>query len=120
VKKRILIVDDDESILGACELTLLDAGYEVATIEGDGNVVQRSVQTKLPDLILLDLMLKNLDGKTIAKALKSDSSTRQIPIILISGYPGSQQAAYESGVNGYLEKPFSVDDLMKMVRTYVV
>ena len=117
--KKILIVDDDESILGACEMTLNDAGYDVKTVDGDGAVVVQNTQTYKPDLIFIDLILSGSDGGSVVKELKNTKETKKIPVLLISSYANLGEVAQRSGADGYLAKPFEVRDLMRAIETYI-
>ncbi|MEO6220449.1 MAG: response regulator, partial [Ginsengibacter sp.] len=69
-----------------------------------------------PQLILLDVFLSGVDGFEVCKKLKSNSSTRHIPILIFSAYPRvADTAIYEYGANDFLSKPFEVNDLIKKV-----
>lgn len=112
--KKILIVDNEESILEAIRFILSDAGYAVETRTAIGIA---KIKKNLPDLILLDMRLSGKDGRSIAKELKLDNDTKHIPIILISASP--IKSAKESYVDGYIPKPFDIDFLLKSVKKYI-
>ncbi len=113
--KRILVIDDDVSILEALNMMLQDAGYDTETSTKNGEYVERSLKRQLPDLIVLDILLSGHDGRTICKKLKSQDATKKIPIILISAHPDAQKTAFEAGADDFLEKPFNIDDLLAKV-----
>lgn len=114
---KILVIDDDESILDAVSLILQDEGYEVSSsIKGDEAV--SLVHAFKPDVILLDVLMSGKDGREICMLLKRDASTRQIPIIMISAHPTAQADAKTSGADAFLAKPFDTDQLLKMISRY--
>lgn len=109
--KKILIVDDECSILGLLKTILEDVKYRViATPRGDD--VMQLCKADPPDLILLDVLLSGMDGREIAKALKSQDRTRRIPIILLSAHPTAGQNLHLCGADEFLRKPFDLDDLL--------
>lgn len=114
--KKVLIVDNEESILEAIRFILIDAGYEVETRIEIG--VSR-VKKILPDLILLDLRLSGKNGGEIARKLKNDKDTKHIPVILISASPIKVKLIKEYGADDYIQKPFDIDFLLKKVEKYV-
>jgi DNA-binding response OmpR family regulator len=117
--KRILVIDDDVSILEALNMTLQDAGYDTETSTKNGEYVERSLMRQLPDLIVLDILLSGHDGRTICKNLKSQEATKNIPIILISAHPDAAKTAFEAGADDFLEKPFNIDDLLARVERLI-
>ena len=101
---KILLVEDSKFLRLAMERALVRAGYEVCSA-GDGEEALRSAQVKQPDLILLDMLLPRLSGLDVLKALKKDSSTKAIPVVVISGMTEKNAARLqEDGATGFLEK----------------
>jgi CheY-like chemotaxis protein len=101
---RILLVEDSKFLRLASERALAHAGYEVSSA-GDGEEALRMASEKLPDLILLDMMLPKLGGPEVLRALKSDKATAGIPVVVLTGL--SQKNAErlrEDGASGFLEK----------------
>lgn len=116
LKKRILIADDDPSILDALQMMLEDAGYEVyTTVDGEtvGIMFEQS-----PDLLLLDIWMSGQDGRDICKALKSQSTTNKIPIIMISANRDTEEISLEAGADDFITKPFEMDYLLEKVKQY--
>ncbi|HYX48244.1 MAG TPA: response regulator [Ktedonobacteraceae bacterium] len=113
--KKIWVVDDDESILEVLQIILETAGYDIQT-SLNGESLRHLDDQRLPDLILLDILLSGTDGREICKNLKSRESTRHIPVILLSAHSDASKAADGSGANAFLAKPFDVDALIKMVQ----
>ncbi len=112
--KKILIVDDDESILDAVCMVLEDEGYEVEiTMKGDETV--ETVHRVKPDVILLDVLMSGKDGREICKKLKSDPLTKAIPVIMISAHPSAKEGAMSCGADMFLAKPFDTQELIDLV-----
>lgn len=115
--KKILVVDDDESIVEVVQLVLESEGYSVQT-NMDGNLLPLLKKAR-PDLILLDMLLSGVDGRDICKKLKSDHETAHIPVIMLSAHSETNKAADASGADDYLEKPFDVDALIAIVERHL-
>lgn len=116
IMKKILIIDNEESILEALRFILNDAGYKVEICE---DAVISRIKRSLPDLILLDLRLSGKSGGDIARKLKKERLTRRIPVILISASPINARSAKEYGVDDYIQKPFDIDFLLRRVEKYI-
>ena len=118
--KNILVVDDDVDILDAIEWMLEDAGYLVQTADrGDYAENLPVVGANLPDLIILDVLLSGKDGRTICKLLKSEPSTRQIPIVMVSAHPSAASSARAVGADDFVAKPFDIDELLSTVERHL-
>ena len=116
-KERILVVDDEEDILELVRFNLAREGYPViCTTSGEETL--KIVQREHPDLVVLDLMLPGIDGLDVAKALKNDPKTRDIPIIMLTakGEEADIVTGLELGADDYLTKPFSPRILVARVR----
>lgn len=118
--KKILIIDDDVDILDALQLLLEDKGYDV-NVNSKGEYAEKLIEGKkeLPDLIVLDIMLGNKDGRIICKQLKSSNRTRHIPIILVSAQSNSKESSLEAKANFFLPKPFESNTLIKTIESYL-
>lgn len=115
--KKVLVVDDDESILEAIQVSLEFDNYTVIPLS-EGDAVQEMVRKHKPDLIILDVLLSGYDGRDIAKLLKSDHVTRSIPIIMASAHPNVKQTVLDAGANDFLAKPFTMDNLLSLAAQY--
>lgn len=116
--KKILIVDDDRAILEALAVAIEDAGYKVAT-EASGDGVVEKVKDFSPDLILLDFLLPGANGIEVARCLKRERATKDIPVILISAHLGTGKAAKELGVDDFMAKPFDIEKLLAKIGKYL-
>jgi DNA-binding response OmpR family regulator len=115
--KRVLVVDDDASILEALELTFEAFGYRTRCLAA-ADKVYATVKDFKPDVIVLDVLLSGFDGKEVCKKLKADKTTRGVPVIMVSAHPDMAMSARASGANDFLEKPFELDSLIKKVEQY--
>ena len=116
-KKTILVIDDDLGIRTAMAYMLEDAGYSVITSEDSAildNLKEESVH-----LIIIDLLLSGKNGSNIVKKLKNQTSTNKIPIIMLSAHPSAEQQSKDSGADGFLAKPFNIEDLLKIIKTHI-
>jgi CheY-like chemotaxis protein len=113
---RILVVDDEPSILKLVTATLEPRGYEIITA-GSGIDALVYAKSKKPDLILLDIMMPHMDGNEVRKRLHADPETKDIPIVHLSAVGDFQQqlAALQDGSVGYITKPFAPRDLQQAV-----
>lgn len=113
--RRILAVDDDKDILEVLQFILEDSGYEVHTLSNGYNFMD-VIQNKMPDLILLDIMLGNLDGRELCKAVKSQQATHNIPVILISASHNVSNTLNQQGApNDFIAKPFDINNLLSKI-----
>ena len=116
-KERILVVDDEEDILELVRFNLAREGYPIiCTTSGEESL--KIAQKEHPDLIVLDLMLPGIDGLEVAKALKNDPKTRDIPVIMLTakGEEADIVTGLELGADDYVTKPFSPRILVARVR----
>lgn len=116
--KKILVVDDDESILDAITLVLEEDGYKVQAID-NGEEMFRRIRTFKPDLILLDVLMSGVDGRVICKKLKQQKTTKNIPVVMISAHPSAQKGAKDSGAEDFIAKPFATDDLLTTIKHHI-
>ncbi len=107
-KGMICVVEDEEDIRDLIELQLKREGYQtVSSASGEGGL--ELIREKLPELVLLDLMLPGMDGFDVCRALRSDKSTRDIPVIMLTarGEEADIVTGLEIGADDYITKPFS-------------
>jgi DNA-binding response OmpR family regulator len=114
---KILVVDDDPDILAFTRALLELEGYNVATTE-KGEDLEYLDDNNSPQLIVLDMLLSGIDGRTIARRLKSQEETRKIPILMISALPSAESEAKLCGVDDFLAKPFDMDVFLAKIAKY--
>lgn len=117
MSKKILVADDDPAILDALQMMLELEGYEVITTV-DGETIYR-MEKDYPDLLLLDIWMSGQDGRDICKYLKKHPHTKDIPIILISASREIMDSAKQAGADGFISKPFEMDELLALVKKYL-
>jgi DNA-binding response OmpR family regulator len=115
--KKILIVEDDDSIRDVLEIILKKAGYQTIIYE-DGNAVMKG-NYPIPDLFLLDKRLPGMDGLDICRLLKSQEATKEIPVIMISADPQIASLSKQAGADGFIEKPFNLHYLVNTLKTTI-
>lgn len=117
MKQTILIVDDEPDLVELTGYHLRAAGFKTLTAF-DGSEALNQARSHLPDLILLDLMLPELDGLSVCELLHRLPSTRQIPIIIVSAWKNEQSRllGLELGAEDYISKPFSPRELVLRVQ----
>ncbi|MGI8419292.1 MAG: response regulator transcription factor [Candidatus Levyibacteriota bacterium] len=111
-----MVVDDDTGIVAALTIMLEDAGYDVASTS-NGHIVSE-VSESIPDLILLDIWMGDVDGRDVCKQLKRQNATKNIPIIMISARADAEISALNACANAFIAKPFEMDELLTMVGKY--
>lgn len=112
--KRILIADDDPGIVDAVEMLLSFYNYEVSSTY-DGNEVADIVTQLNPDLILLDIWMSGVDGRDICRKLKDNAQTCSVPVLMISASKDIASSALEAGANGFVAKPFDMQQLISKI-----
>ena len=116
MNKRILILDDDQDILEVVSYLLTDSGYQVQALS-TGEQIVSVIRQFNPDLVLMDVMLADMDGRVICQNLKAAGATNHIPVILISGTHDLAQSLHQKGApNDFIPKPFDIDVLLRKVK----
>ena len=113
----ILVVEDEPAIQELIAVNLSFAGHKVLRAF-DAEQAQTLIRAELPDLILLDWMLPGASGITLAKQLRSDERTRQVPVIMLTakGAENDKIEGLEAGADDYITKPFSPKELMARIK----
>ena len=117
MKAKILVADDEPDVLELIEVNLTTAGYEVLTA-ADGGEALRKARAAVPDLILLDIMLPEMDGLEVCKALRRDAVKASLPIIMLTARAAEidRVLGLELGADDYITKPFSPRELILRVK----
>ena len=117
MQKRILIVEDEPAIRDMVAFALDRAGIE-AVHAGDARAAQEQIAARVPDLILLDWMLPGMPGLELARRLRRDELTREVPIIMLTarGEENDRVSGLDAGVDDYVVKPFSTRELLARIR----
>ena len=114
---RILVVDDDDAINELIKINLELFGYDTVTAK-DGIQGFTLAKQEMPDLIILDVMMPEVDGYTVAKRVRENELTKNIPILMLTamGQLEDKVRGFDIGVDDYLVKPFEMDELKVRVR----
>jgi DNA-binding response OmpR family regulator len=113
----VLVADDEEDIRALVAFRLQRAGYEVITA-ADGAEALTLATTRLPDLIVLDMMMPKATGLEVTRSLREQDSTKDIPVILLTAraQEGDVASGFAAGADDYVKKPFSPMDLQLRVQ----
>jgi len=114
----ILVDEDEPAIQELLRVSLEDAGFTVHTV-ADAESAQARIRSELPDLVLLDWMLPGQSGLALARTLRSDARTRELPIIMVTarGDEADRVSGLEAWVDDYVTKPFSPRELKARIKT---
>ncbi len=117
-KTKVLLVDDEPSIVKMVGKRLEVAGFEVL-VAMDGQDGLKKAQTEHPELIILDVMLPKLNGYEVCTMLKQDTRYQKIPIIMFTAkaQDKDEKLGLECGANAYMRKPFKAHELLEQIRT---
>ena len=115
----VLIVDDNEKNLRLARDVLQFAGFRTLEAASAGEGLSLAAE-KLPDVILMDIRLPDMDGTEAARRLKDDARTTRIPVVALTSLAmkGDREWFLAAGFDGYLEKPISVRELPDQVRSF--
>lgn len=117
MRPRILVVDDEPEVCGLLDYVLSGAGYDVVVAAGGFEAV-RVARELSPDLVLLDIMMPDMDGFTVATLLREEPATARIPIIILSAHGGTmvQAKGAQCGVHRCLIKTGFMEETLAAVR----
>ncbi|MFA5182068.1 MAG: response regulator [Syntrophales bacterium] len=116
MKRKVLVIEDNEQNLYLVKFILEKHGYEVCEARDGREGIEMAVTVK-PDLILLDIQLPVMDGYAVAKIIRTQPGLAQVPIIAVTSYAmaGDREKTMAAGCTGYIEKPINPDTFMEQV-----
>jgi len=119
-KKEILIVEDQEELRKLECLLLSTRGYLVEGV-ADGRAALAYMESRRPDLVLLDIMLPEIDGFEVCRQIKSNEETRHIPVIMVTAKTSPEDMAKgeQVGANAYLTKPFKSAKIIENIQSFL-
>ena len=119
-RKKILLVDDADTILMMERMILNRGGYELITAKDGQEAVAKAV-TERPDLILLDIVMPRMNGFEALKQLRSQEATKAIPIMMVTtrGEEENVETGFASGCDDYITKPLNGSEVLAKVRSYL-
>ena len=115
-QKRILLVDDHQTVFRLLEAIVRINGYELMYAEsGQQGIVM--ARQELPDLILLDVMMPDIDGFKVCQYLKENPETKDIPVMFLTarGAEGDLKTGRKAGADGFMTKPFQTREVLKQI-----
>ncbi|WP_187260997.1 response regulator transcription factor [Pontibacter beigongshangensis] len=117
---KVLIVDDEPGILMPLEFLMRKSGYQVY-IARNGTEAKESIDQELPQVVVLDLMMPDVDGYEVCRYLRRKTGMGQAKVIVISAKTKEEdiRKAYEAGADAYMPKPFSTRVLVEKVKQLV-
>jgi len=116
MSKRLLVVEDEPSLLQAIAVCLRGEGYEVTTARNGNEALVRLAET-LPYLVVSDIRMPKMDGYSLARQLRASQRTALIPVVFLAAKDDTSYRieGFRSGVDAYLTKPFEPDELIAVV-----
>ena len=117
---KILVVDDEPTIVRLMEFILARQGHEMI-VAVNGEEALQKIKTYQPDLVLLDIMMPRIDGYEVAQRVRADPQTAALPIIMLSAKAQDEdiRRGVEVGVDAYVTKPFTPDHLVQVVSEHL-
>jgi DNA-binding response OmpR family regulator len=119
-KKKILIVEDEESLLKLESILLTSKGYDVRGVV-NGQAALDAIAEELPDLVLLDIMLPEVDGFEVCRRIKADPATKDLPVILLTAKKSREDMARgeKVGADWYITKPFKSAMVIETIQRFL-
>ena len=114
---RILIIDDEPNIVLSLEYLMKREGFEVA-VSGDGESALRAMGERLPDLVILDVMMPRLDGFEVCQRIRAEPAFRGVRVLMLTakGRETEMKKGLALGADAYVTKPFSTRELVAEIR----
>lgn len=116
MKKKILVIDDDQDILDITYYLLTEAGYEVVVSLTSDILAEASIIN--PEIILLDEWLDGPTGHEACERLKANEATHNIPVIIFSALNQVEKLAADCHADGFIQKPFDIEYLLEVIETH--
>jgi two-component system cell cycle response regulator DivK len=115
---RILIIEDNPNNIKLAKVVLEDAGHEVLQA-GNASIGLDIARMQLPDIVLMDIQLPDIDGLTATRILKDDVNTSKIKVIALTAFAmnGDEQKMLAAGCDGYISKPIRYKEFLKIINS---
>ena len=116
-RPKVLIAEDEETIVESLSFLMEKEGYDVS-VATDGRTAISMIALDIPDMVLLDVMMPVCDGFEVVRAVRGDSNTRQVPIMMLTAKTREvdRRKGLELGVDDFVTKPFSTRDVVSRVK----
>lgn len=116
--KKVFVFDDNADILELCTIILEDAGFEIKTSSTSNQIVDQ-VMAYMPDIIFMDNWLPDVGGIDATRELKGHPTLKGIPVIYFTANNDVKSLAEQAGADGYLSKPFDIQDLENIINKHL-
>ena len=116
---KIVIVDDSKDLLEVLKFFLEEKGHQIETVSSYSDLIS-VIKTFSPDLIILDIYLQGEDGRQICKELRKYEATKYLCILMFSASSKALVNYKDYGADGYLEKPFGLNEIVEKIETTLV
>ena len=111
---HILVIDDNQDILLMLKTMLTIKGYRVS-VKDNIKGLELAIKELKPDVILMDMLLSGADGREVCKELRKNTAFDHIPIVMISAHSHVHEECIEAGADYFMEKPFDMNSLIKII-----
>lgn len=118
VNKKVFVFDDNTDILDLCTIILEDAGYDIKTSSTSNDIIDQ-VKAFMPDIIFMDNWLPDIGGMEATKTLKAHDLFKDVPVIYFSANNDVKLLAEQAGADGYLSKPFDIEELEEIIKKHL-
>ena len=120
-RPKVIFIDDDPDHLLICRLVFEKQNFDVSLFTHCASVDEfiTSVASLCPDIIYVDHEMPGIDGGTIIRALKANPSTAKVPVLYFSGHTDIDELAKKYGADGYVCKPFDIDEIVKTAARHI-
>lgn len=122
MENSILVVDDEEDTVELARMVLEYEGYRVFSAGNGEEAIQfLNTTAEKPDLVLLDVLMPKVNGLEVCKWIKNNPNLQDIPVLLFTAKVGKKDrvAGEAAGADAYINKPFSADDLLNLIKTHL-
>ena len=121
MQKKILVIEDNQQNMYLTTFMLEKQGYEVIQAWDGQQGIDAAVRA-IPDMILLDIQLPEMDGYAVAKALKANPLLSMVPIVAVTSYAmaGDRERILAAGCNGYVEKPINPETFLAQIEQFML
>lgn len=118
MQKRILVIDNDQDLLEAVQITLQSENYAVHACSVVDDIFE-TIKESRPDLVLIDYLLYGINGGELCHMIKSSPETSYLPVIIFSGYPKVIQSLGTYDCDAFISKPFELDEFLETIRRFI-
>jgi DNA-binding response OmpR family regulator len=116
---RILVIEDNQDVLDAILSILEYSGYIAKGLTRFNDNMFEMLESEPFSLIIMDVVLSGNDGRELISKFKNNKITKDVPVLMISAYPNVEYSSKMAGADGFIPKPFGIDELLEKVESYI-